>query len=107
MSYDENKQQELRETINDNCYHIADHDYHIGDLVSYCGRPAMVTFVSSTGKTADIICLDGYIVINTDTEHLHYLGPGQQYLREACAFTRTLMLVERLSAIKEEHDGQH
>ena len=56
---------------------------------------------------ADIICLDDYIVINTDTQHLHYLGPGQQYLREACAFTRTLMLVEKLSAIKEEHDGQH
>lgn len=84
-----------------------DHDYHIGDLVSYCGRPAMVTFVNSTGKTADIVCLDDYIVINTDTQHLHYLGSGQQYLREACAFTRTLMLVEKLSAIKEEHDGQH
>lgn len=84
-----------------------DHDYHIGDLVSYCGRPAMVTFVNSTGDAADIICLDDYIVINTDTQHLHYLGPGQQYLREACAFARTLMLVEKLSDIKEEHDGQH
>ena len=84
-----------------------DHDYHIGDLVSYCGRPAMVTFVNSIGDFADIICLDDYIVINTDTQHLHYLGPGQQYLREACAFTRTLMLVEKLSALKEEHDGQH
>ena len=84
-----------------------DHDYHIGDLVSYCGRPAMVTFVNSTGNIADIICLDDYIVINTDTQHLHYLGSGQQYLREAQAFARTLMLVERLSAIKEEHDGQH
>ena len=86
---------------------MAEHDYHIGDLVSYCSRPAMVTFVSSTGKTADIVCLDDYIVINTDTQHLHYLGPGQQYLREAQAFARTLMLVEKLSAIKEEHDGQH
>ena len=84
-----------------------EHDYHIGDLVSYCGRPAMVTFVNSTYTFADIICLDGYIVINTDIEHLHYLGPGQQYLREAQAFARTLMLVEKLSSIKEEHDGQH
>ena len=84
-----------------------DHDYHIGDLVSYCGRPAMVTFVSSNGKNFDIVCLDGYIAMNADIEHLHYLGPGQQYLREAHAFTRTLMLVEKLSAIKEEHDGQH
>ena len=83
-----------------------DHDYHIGDLVSYCNKPAMITFISITGATADIICLDDYIVINTDTQHLHYLGPGQQYLREAQAFARTLMLVERLSALKEEHDGQ-
>lgn len=84
-----------------------DHDYSIGDLVSYCGRPAMVTFVNGAHNIADIICLDDYIVINTDTEHLHYLGPGQQYLREACVFARTLILVERLSSIKEEHDGQH
>lgn len=84
-----------------------DHDYHIGDLVSYCDRPAMVTFVNGAHNVADIICLDDYIVINTDTEHLHYLGPGQQYLREACAFTRTLMLVEKLSAMKEGQDGQH
>ena len=84
-----------------------DHDYHIGDLVSYCDRPAMVTFVSSTGDAADIVCLDDYIVMNVGIQHLHYLGPGQQYLREACAFTRTLMLVEKLSSIKEEHDGQH
>lgn len=84
-----------------------DHDYHIGDLVSYCGRPAMVTFVNGAHNIADIVCLDDYIVINTDTQHLHYLGPGQQYLREAGAFTRTLMLVEKLSSIKEEHDGRH
>lgn len=84
-----------------------DHDYHIGDLVSYCDRPAMVTFVNGARNIADIVCLDDYIVINTDTQHLHYLGPGQQYLREAGAFARTLMLVEKLSAIKEEHDGQH
>ena len=84
-----------------------DHDYHIGDLVSYCGRPAMVTFVNSTYTLADIICLDDYIVMNVGIQHLHYLGSGQQYLREAQAFARTLMLVERLSAIKEEHDGQH
>ena len=86
---------------------MTEHDYHIGDLVSYCGRPAMVTFVSSTDTLADIICLDDYIVMNVGIQHLHYLGPGQQYLREACAFTRTLMLVEKLSSIKEEHDGQH
>lgn len=84
-----------------------DHDYSIGDLVSYCGRPAMVTFVNGAHNFADIICLDDYIVINTDTQHLHYLGAGQQYLREAQAFARTLMLVEKLSSIKEEHDGQH
>lgn len=86
---------------------MTEHDYHIGDLVSYCGRPAMVTFVNSTGDAADIICLDDYIVMNIGIQYLHYLGPGQQYLREAQAFTRTLMLVERLSSIKEEHDGQH
>lgn len=84
-----------------------DHDYHIGDLVSYCDRPAMVTFVNGARNIADIICLDDYIVINTDTQHLHYLGPGQQYLREAGAFARTLMLVEKLSAMKEEQDEQH
>ena len=66
----------------------------------------MVTFVSSTGATADIVCLDDYIVMNVDIQHLHYLGPGQQYLREAQAFARTLMLVEKLSTLKEEHDGQ-
>ena len=86
---------------------MIDHDYHIGDLVSYCDRPAMVTFVKQPYSVADIICLDDYIVMNVGIQHLHYLGPGQQYLREACAFTRTLMLVEKLSAIKEEHDGQH
>ena len=86
---------------------MTEHDYHIGDLVSYCGRPAMVTFVNGSRNIADIVCLDDYIVINTDTQHLHYLGSGQHYLREAQAFARTLMLVERLSAIKEEHNGQH
>lgn len=86
---------------------MIDHDYHIGDLVSYCGRPAMVTFVNGSRNMADIICLDDYIAISTDTQHLHYLGPGQQYLREAQAFASTLMLVEKLSSIKEEHDGQH
>lgn len=84
-----------------------DHDYSIGDIVSYCGRPAMVTFVNGAHNFADIICLDDYIVINTDTQHLHYLGTGQHYLREAQAFARTLMLVEKLSSIKEEQDGQH
>ena len=84
-----------------------DHDYHIGDLVSYCDRPAMVTFVSSTVSLVDIICLDDFVAMNVGIKHLHYLGPGQQYLREAQAFARTLMLVEKLSSIKEEHDGQH
>ena len=84
-----------------------EHDYHIGDLVSYCGRPAMVTFVSSTVSLVDIICLDDFVAMNVGIKHLHYLGPGQQYLREAQVFTRTLMLVEKLSSIKEEHDGQH
>lgn len=83
-----------------------DHDYHIGDLVSYCDRPAMVTFVNGSHNIADIICLDDYIVMNIGIQYLHYLGPGQQYLREACAFARTLMLVEKLSSIKEERDGQ-
>lgn len=86
---------------------MIEHDYHIGDLVSYCDRPAMVTFVSSSGHIADIVYLDEHTVINTDVQHLHYLGPGQHYLREAHAFSRTLMLVEKLSAIKEEQDGQH
>ena len=86
---------------------MTEHDYHIGDLVTYCGRPAMVTFVKQPYSVADIVCLDDYIVMNVDTKHLHYLGPGQQYLREAQAFARTLMLVEKLSALKEEHDGQH
>ena len=86
---------------------MTEHDYHIGDLVSYCDRPAMVTFVNGSHNIADIVCLDDYIVMNVDTKHLHYLGPGQQYLREAQAFARTLMLVEKLSAIKEEHNGQH
>nr|DAQ10502.1 MAG TPA: hypothetical protein [Caudoviricetes sp.] len=100
MPYDENKQQELRKTMND-------HNYSIGDLVSYCNRPAMVTFVSSTGTLADIICLDDYIVMNVGTQQLHFLAAGQHYLREAQAYCRTLMLVEKLSAIKEEHNGQH
>lgn len=84
-----------------------DHDYSIGDLVSYCGRPAMVTFVNGAHNFADIVCLDDYIVMNVGIQYLHYLGTGQQYLREACAFARTLMLVEKLSAMKEERDGQH
>lgn len=82
-----------------------DRDYHIGDLVSYCNKPAMVTFVDDANNVADIICLDDYIVMNVGIQHLHYLGAGQQYLREAQAFARTLMLVEKLSTLKEEHDG--
>lgn len=86
---------------------MTEHDYHIGDLVSYCDRPAMVTFVSGSGHIADIVYLDDYIAMNADTEHLHYLGSGQYYLREAYTFARALMLVEKLSAMKEEQDGQH
>lgn len=85
---------------------MIEHDYHIGDLVSYCNRPAMVTFVDDANNVADIIYLDDYIVTSVGTQRLHYLGPGQQYLREAHAFCRTLMLVEKLSALKEEHNGQ-
>ena len=86
---------------------MTEHNYSIGDLVSYCGRPAMVTFVNGARNIADIMYLDDYIVINTDVQRLHYLGPGKQYLREAYAFSKTLMLVEKLSAITEEHDGQY
>ena len=86
---------------------MTEHDYSIGDLVSYCGNPAMVTFVNDTRNVADIIYLDSYIVMNVGTQRLHYLGPGKQYLREALAFSKTLMLVEKLSSIKEEHNGQH
>lgn len=86
---------------------MIDHDYHIGDLVSYCDRPAMVTFVSGTDALADIVCLDDYIAISVSIQDLHFLGAGQHYLREAHAFARTLMLVEKLSDMKEEHDGQH
>lgn len=75
---------------------MTEHDYSISDLVSYCDRPAMVTFVSSTGKTADIVCLDDYTAMSTDTQHLHYLGPGKQYLREAQTMARLYMLIEKL-----------
>ena len=76
---------------------MTEHNYSIGDLVSYCGRPAMVTFVSGTDTVADIICLDDYIAVSTDTQHLHYLGPGKQYLREAQTMARLYMLIEKLS----------
>lgn len=86
---------------------MIEHDYKVGDLVSYCGRPAMVTFVSGSGHIADIVYLDDYIVINTDVQRLHYLGPGQQYLREAHTMARAYLLVERLSALnKEKEDGR-
>lgn len=83
MPYDENKQQELRKTM-------PDHDYHIGDLVSYCGRPAMVTFVSDLDTLADIVYLDKYMAISVGIQDLHFLAAGQHYLREAQAFCRTL-----------------
>ena len=86
---------------------MTEHDYSIGDLVSYCGRPAMVTFVNNTYDTADIICLDDYIVMSVGIQDLHFLAAGQHYLREAQAYCRTLMLVEKLSAIKEERNGQY
>ena len=82
---------------------MIDHDYHIGDLVSYCDRPAIVTFVGCKSTAADIICLDAdiiclddYTVMSVDTQHLHYLGPGKQYLREAQTMARLYMLIEKL-----------
>lgn len=84
---------------------MIDHEYKVGDLISYCDRPAIITTTDST--FADILYLDDYITTVVLLNKVNYLGPGQQYLREACAFARTLMLVEKLSAIKEEHDGQH
>lgn len=76
---------------------MTEHDYSIGDLVSYCERPAIVTFVSGTDTVADIICLDDYTAMSVDTQHLHYLGPGKQYLREAQTMARLYMLIEKLS----------
>lgn len=75
---------------------MTEHSYSVSDLVSYCERPAMVTFVSSTDTVADIICLDDYTVMSIDTQHLHYLGPGRQYLREAQTMARLYMLIEKL-----------
>lgn len=86
------------------CTRVSDRDYHTGDLVSYCNRPAMVTAIDASGTVADIIYLDGYTAITVLIAHLHYLGAGQHYLREAQAFARTLMLVEKLGNIKEEHN---
>lgn len=84
---------------------MIDHEYKVGDLVSYCDRPAIIT--TTDGTFADILQLDGYTTIVTTLDQLHYLGPGQQYLREAHTTARALMLVERLSKLtKEEHDGQ-
>ena len=53
---------------------MTEHDYHIGDLVSYCDRPAMVTFVSGTDALADIVYLDDYMAISVGIQDLHYLG---------------------------------
>lgn len=86
---------------------MTEHNYSIGDLVTYCDRPAMVTHIDGSRTIADILYLDEYTSITVLADHLHYLAAGQHYLREAQAFCRTLMLVEKLSAIKEEQDGQH
>lgn len=84
---------------------MIEHDYKVGDLVSYCDRPAIIT--TTDGTFADILQLDGYTAIVTTVDQLRYLGPGQQYLREAHTIARALMLVERLSKLtKEEHDGR-
>lgn len=84
---------------------MIDHEYKVGDLVSYCGRPAIVT--TTDGTFADILQLDGYTTIVTTVAQLHYLGPGQQYLREAHTMARAYLLVERLSELnKEEQDGR-
>lgn len=79
---------------------MIEHVYKVGDLVSYCGRPAIVT--TTDGTFADILQLDGYTTIATTVAQLHYLGPGQQYLREAHTYARTLILVERLTKITKE-----
>lgn len=81
---------------------MTEHDYKIGDIVSYCDKPAMVTFVGSPEAVADIVYLDDYRVINVGTQRLHYLGTGQQYLREAHTYARMLMLVERLNSLNKE-----
>lgn len=84
---------------------MIEHDYKVGDLVSYCDRPAIVT--TTDGTFADILQLDGYTTLVTTVDQLHYLAPGQQYLREAHTMARVYMLVERLSELnKEEQDGQ-
>lgn len=84
---------------------MTDHEYKVGDLVSYCDRPAIIT--TTDGTFADILQLDGYTTLVTTLDQLHYLGPGQQYLREAHTMARAYLLVERLSALnKEKEDGR-
>lgn len=85
---------------------MIEHDYNVGDLVSFCDRPAIIT--TTDGTFADILYLDSYIVTVVLLDKVNYLGPGQQYLREAHTNAKMLILVEKLSKItKEEKDGQH
>ena len=84
-----------------------DHDYCAGDLVSYCNRPAMVTLTD--GTVADVLLLDSHTVSTTNVDQLHYLCAGQCYLRQALTWAKVTMLVEKLSAAKEdkeEHNEQ-
>lgn len=84
---------------------MIEHEYKVGDLVSYCNRPAMVTLTD--GTIAEVLLLDSYTVSTTGLNELHYLGPGQHYLREAHTMARAYLLVERLSALnKEQEDGR-
>lgn len=82
-----------------------DHDYIVGDLVSYCNRPAIVTLID--GTLADVLLLDSYTVSTTGVNELHYLGPGREYLRKAHEMGKLYMLIERLEALrKEQEHGQ-
>nr|DAF41246.1 MAG TPA: hypothetical protein [Caudoviricetes sp.] len=85
---------------------MIEHDYKVGDLVSFCDKPAIIT--TTDGTFADILYLDEYITTVVLLDKVNYLGPGQTYLREAHTMARVYMLVERLSELtEEEQDGQH
>lgn len=85
---------------------MIEHNYKVGDLVSFCDKPAIIT--TTDGTFADILYLDDYITTVVLLDKVKYLGPGQQYLREAHTCAQMLILVERLSTLnKEGQDGQH
>lgn len=110
MPIDKNKQQELRDKIDYNYHHdtyFIEHDYIVGDLVSYCNRPAIVTHTD--GFIATLLYLDDYTTVSTHIKEIHYLCAGQHYLKQAHTWAKVSMLVEKLSAAKEdkeEHDEQ-